>query len=375
MQKSRIHSHIPGARVAQVSMGAADVGSYGALAQIGIHLQPGALANQARALMVGDAAEFTPAPGTLTPGSVGNLVQFLQHWLPGFVSVITAARKIDSIVGITTAGAPEDEEIVQGVLEPVGTARAYQDTSSLPFVSWNPTFERRTVVRFEQGMEVAWLENLRSARMRIDTASEKRTVAALSMDIERNRVGFYGYNDGDNRTYGLLNDPNIPAYVNLPAGAGGSTKWANKTFEEMTKDLRTSLQALRTQSKDVIDPNKTPITLALATDVADLLTTTTALGLSVREWLSKNYPNVRVESCPEFNGANGGENVFYVFADTVDDGGASSDDRATFVQVVPAKFLTLGVEQRAKAYVEAFANATAGVMCKRPYAVVRRSGC
>jgi hypothetical protein len=36
--------------------------------------------------------------------------------------------------------------------------------------------------------------------------------------------------------------------------------------------------------------------------------------------------------------------------------------------------MALGVEKRAKSFVEDYANATAGVMCKRPYAVVRFTG-
>jgi hypothetical protein len=64
--------------------------------------------------------------------------------------------------------------------------------------------------------------------------------------------------------------------------------------------------------------------------------------------------------------------VFYLFADRVMDD--STDDGRTFLQVVPAKFMVLGVSQLTKAYEEDYSNATAGVMCKRPYAVVRRSG-
>ena len=59
-------------------------------------------------------------------------------------------------------------------------------------------------------------------------------------------------------------------------------------------------------------------------------------------------------------------------AENVNDGG--SDGGAVFVQCVPARFLTIGVEKRAKNYLEDYANATAGVMCKRPYAVYRISG-
>jgi hypothetical protein len=45
------------------------------------------------------------------------------------------------------------------------------------------------------------------------------------------------------------------------------------------------------------------------------------------------------------------------------------------LQVVPAKFKVLGVEQKAKGYMEDYSNATAGAMLKRPYAMVRYYGC
>jgi hypothetical protein len=54
--------------------------------------------------------------------------------------------------------------------------------------------------------------------------------------------------------------------------------------------------------------------------------------------------------------------------------GSSTDDRRTFIQPVPARFQVLGVEQLAKAYIEDYTNATAGVICKRPFAVSRISG-
>ena len=44
------------------------------------------------------------------------------------------------------------------------------------------------------------------------------------------------------------------------------------------------------------------------------------------------------------------------------------------IQVVPAKFMALGVEQQSKGFVEDYTNATAGIMVKRPWAVYRASG-
>lgn len=305
---------------------------------------------------------------TITTASIGTPIQFLQNWLPGFVFVVTAPREIDEFVGISTSGSWEDEEIVQGILERVGTSVPYGDKTNIPFASWNTNFNTRTVVRFEEGMDVGKLETARAARMRVDNAGMKRESAALGLDIIRNAVGFYGYNSGDNNTYGFLNDPGLPNYVEVATGVGGFL-WSQKTFLEICKDIRTAIVALRTNSQGLINPEKLKLTLAVAVDSVDWLSTTTDFGISVSDWLKKAYPNIRVVSAPQLNAANAGDNVFYLFAEEIRD--MSTDDGRTFVQVVPAKFQVMGVEQLAKSYKEDYSNATSGVMCKRPYAVVR----
>ena len=324
--------------------------------------------NDGRYLSGMDANLTTP----LTTASITTPVQFLQAWLPGFVEIITAARRIDMLVGITTQGSWEDEEIVQGVLEKVGNAAIYGDNTSTPLTNWNVNYERRTIIRFEEGMEVGRLEEARAAAIRTNSAENKRAAASSSLEIERNRVGFNGFNGGDNRTYGFFNSPQLPAYSTVPNGASSDSEWSTKTFLEIIADLRVAFQLLRTQTQEQVDPTTDATTLAIATDAIDYLSTVSDFGVSVREWLTENYPNCRTISAPELNDANGGENVFYLYAETVNDSG--SDDNRTWVQVVPTKFQTLGVDQRHKSYVEAYSNATSGLLLKRPYAVVRRSG-
>lgn len=309
---------------------------------------------------------------TVTTGSMPVPVQFLQQWLPGFVYIITAAMNIDDFVGMSTMGKWHQEEIVQGILELTGKALPYGDYANNNLSSWNPNYERRTIVRFEQAMQIGLLEEARAAEAQINDSGSKREAAALALEIQRNNVGFFGYDGGANRTYGLLNDPNLPAYVTVPNGASGSPLWSSKTFLEISRDIRSALASLRNQSKDRIDPSKVDITLGVASIAVDYMSTTSDFGISVTDWLKQAYPRVRVVSAPELTGANGGANVFYLFADSVKD--QSTDDGRTFIQVVPAKYQTLGVEQKVKGYIEGYTNATAGVMCKRPYAVVRRSG-
>jgi hypothetical protein len=367
------HGHI-GPREVQalskgITMDAKDCAMYKDLEALGIGFESRALRDMQREL--GHAMD--DQQGLITTASVATPIQFLQNWLPGFVRIITAARKIDELVGITTAGSWEDEQIVQGVLEPVGSAVPYGDYTNVPLASWNVNFNTRTVVQFEKGLEVGVMEEARSSRMRVSSAAEKRGQAAIALEVTRNLVGFFGYNSGANQTYGFLNDPSLPSYVTVATGASASTLWSTKTFLEITADIRTAAAALQNQSQDNINPEDTEITLALPTSVYQYLSVVAVYGnVSVRDWIRQTYPKMRVVSAPQLNAANGGANVFYMYAESVIDG--ASDDSRTWVQVVPAKFQALGVQRLAKSYIEDFANATAGVLLKRPYAVVRYTG-
>ena len=340
-----------------------------ALNKLGIGLDPADMTAMSKAMGIGMDADLV-AP--LTTSSVPTPIQFLQYWLPGNVDIITAKRAIDVLTGRTVAGSFADEEIVQPVVEYTGDAREYGDFTNVPQSNWNIQYERRSVVRFEEGMMVGRLEEMRSSATRQSSADNKRYSVKESLEIVRNDIGFNGYNSGSNRTYGFLNEPNLPAYVSVPNGAGGSSEWSDKVFLEIVSDLLTALAQLRNQSRDRIDVKRDPIMLALPTSKVDFLSTVSQFGNSVYEWLKENYPNVTVESVPELDNANGGDDVFYLYAISVGDSG--SDDSMTWLHLNPTQMQSMGVEQKAKSYEESYANATAGQMLKRPYAVVRYSG-
>lgn len=350
-----------------ITMGAADVEQYAALKNIGIGFSDAFLSQANVAYGMDDVQ------GGVTAGSTGSPIQFLQAWLPGFVHVATAPRQIDILTGISTVGEWHDEEVVQPILEMTGKAVPYGDTTPVPLVGYNLNYERRTIQRFEAGFAVGSLESARGAAARLDAANTKRASAMLALNIIRNDVGFYGYNDGNSRTYGFLNDPSLPAYKTVAQGKSGSTKWNQKTFEEITGDLTTAFTQLVAQSKGLIDAINTPTTLALPAGHEVILNTVNAFGMSVKKWLKDNYPNCRTETAPQLTGANGGVDSFYLYAEEIV-GDTSDDDRRVWIQAVPAQFMALGVDPQGKRTVEDNTNATAGVMCKRPYAVYRASG-
>lgn len=373
---SKIHSSISPRKAVALQLEKKHVGDAAVqkLRQLGIDIDPQFVRDQVDGLYRGQGQRAVGLDAAYTPqatvSSTPTPLQFLQFWLPGFIKVITSARKIDKIIGVKTVGSWEDQEIVQGIVESSGYVQEYGDHTNIPLASWNTNFERRTIVRGELGIQVGQLEEARAAAMRVSSAEEKRQAASISLEVFRNAVGIYGWNNGANRTFGFLNDPNLPDWVSVAGGA-----WPAKDFLAIVADLRVAIARLRTQSQDIIDPESCEICLALPTAKVDYLSVVSDFGISVRDWLTQTYKNIRVESMPELNGANGGADGFVLFAETIDSAlDGSSDGGDTFMQLVPQKFITLGVEKRAKSYIEDYANATAGTLLKRPWAVVRYSG-
>lgn len=332
------------------------------LSALGISMDS-ALMPEVKSMFAMDAA-----PGLQTAATITNPVQFFQYWAPEAVEIVTAAMKIDDIVGRTIAGSFEDEEIVTTIMEKTGSAQPYTDTANIPLASWNQNFETRSIIRFEEGLEVGYLENMRASRMRVDTHNEKASAAALSLAIEHNNVGFYGYADGTNRTYGFLNDPNLPPYQTVPAGTNGDTVWSKKTFTEITSDIITAVSALVNRLAGNFDPVKDEFTMTLSLESTQWLNTMNELGTkSVYTWLKETYPKLRIESAVQLNGANGGSNVFYMHVEKL----GNKDVIKQYVQDV---FRLVGVEKKAKVMLEDYASATAGIIVQQPLGVVRFSG-
>lgn len=329
---------------------------------LGIHYSTRAL-DEFKAYAMDALPKLQTTASNMTP------VQFLQYWFPDMVKVVTQSLDADSILGRDFAGSWEDEELVQPVIEYAGQARPYGDKTNLNLADFNINYEARTIVRMEQDLEVGKLEAARAAKQRVDALGSKRYAASLSLAITANDIAFNGYNASINKTYGLLNDPNMPAYVSLPNGAAGTSTWATKTFNEIVADIKTMMAGLRSRSGNNFKPESDAAVLAVATDSIDALDTVNPLGTtSVREWIAKTYPRLRVASAPQLNNANSTDNVAYLFAEEL-------AGQKVIGQYMQDALRLVGVEQKAKGVLESYSNATAGVFLKVPVALVRYTGC
>ena len=305
--------------------------------------------------------------------NIGTPIEFLRTQLPGFVANVTQSLRIDRIVGATIAGNWSDEEIIQGVLERRGEVGLYGDLTASNLQDFEFAFDKRTVVRFEDGIRVGLLEKDRASRAGLDSTTTKRNTALRNLDIIRNAVGFRGYQTGANKTYGFLNDPGLPASVAV-ATVSGVTKWVDKSVKQISDDIVDAVNDLVVSTGSNFDPYADDSVFVVPSSQYQFLNKQNDFGRSALIFIKENYPKMRIEIAPEFDGAfNTNENGFYLYAER-ENQGDSTDSGLTFEQIVPAKIKMLGLDNRAKHFDEHFSNATAGVMCKRPYNVIIRTG-
>lgn len=307
------------------------------------------------------------------PASANGFIQgyLLQNILPGVVRVSTQVRLIDEIAGVLNAGNWYDETVAQRVVSPVGKAELYGDHTNIPLASYKNQLERRGVVRFEQGLSVGVLEEARQAVEGYDEAKLKREMVNESLEISRNRLGFFGFVTASQRTFGLLNDPSLAAYS---TATGSWLTGANANWTGVTTDFQRMFTNLELRSGGHIrDDMALTVVLPLGyRRVLSYVNTASATSQTVKQWLEEMFPKIRFIYAPQFIGANGGANIVYMFADEMPDG----DDTGgrTIVQVVPERYRVIGTEQRAKGYLEDSANATAGIFVLRPWAFERMTG-
>lgn len=308
-----------------------------------------------------DSALTGPA---MSSGSIPG--HMLETWLPGTLRVITQARNIDEIVGITTIGKWEDETINLRVSTPAAKAELYGDSTNIPLADYSQSTESRSVVRFEQGFQVGKLEEMRQSAAGYQAADEKRRAATESLDVSRNAVGFFGFNDGNSNVYGLLNDPNLVSYE------AATSDWKTATFDQLTGDIIRMMSSIESQMGGSLR-DESNFVLVLPTGYRVIMSrySATGSGIPFGQWLRESYPNLRIVTAPEFVGAQASKDVAYLFVENAGDGDDSDIMSASAIQAVPVRYQVLGSENRIKGYIEDAINATAGVFIIRPWAFTR----
>lgn len=300
------------------------------------------------------------------PTSNGVPSQFTTLYVNDVVEQVLPKYGFTEIANPAQQGTWTTEQIRFRVVAYSGSIQPYTDFSNTGKAGINYTWVPRDVYRFQTNIQYGDLETAVMDSAKLDLVGDKRRSISTIIGASFNRFGFYGNITPAgvflSKTYGLLNDPNLPAATPVANGASGSPLWVNKTAEEINNDV---VSAMSTMFNQTGNKNKTTDNYVLGLDgsMAGYLQKVNQFGLTAEENLKKTYPNLRVVYAPEYQTILG----FQLICENLQ-GQKAVEDLFTY------KYRSHGVVRFASYFDEKVSAGSAGCGVKMPLCVVTKTG-
>ncbi len=259
----------------------------------------------------GSPSGLPPQSPLVTSVNAGVPLIFTTWVDPKTIEILVAPMMAAVIAGESQKGSWADDIAMFKVAEATGETSSYDDYSRSGATSVNYNFPQRQNYLFQAFLQYGDREMARAGQAKIDIAGDKQSANALALMKAMNYMYFFGV--GSLANYGLLNDPNLsppiaPAYSWLTN--------ASATALTIYQDVVRLITLLVAQTEGAVTI-KTPMTLAMSPENGVALTSVTQYNTnSVLALLQQNYPNLRLETAPEYRTAAG--QLVQLFADEVD---------------------------------------------------------
>jgi len=184
----------------------------------------------------------------------------------------------------------------------VGTAQAISDhANDIPLVNVFGTEGTQRMQDYGAGFSYT-IPEIQAAALANRPLERDRADAARRV-IEQKIDGVLSTGDSAFGLSGFINLSGVDTYT-VPAGGSGSTAWAQKTPDEILKDMNGMIQQVITNTNEVESPN----TLLLPTAEFQLISTKARSSVSdttILNFFRGNRPNVTVDSWVKLNGYGG----------------------------------------------------------------------
>ena len=245
-------------------------------------------------------ANLPPQSPLVTTPSSGIPLIFTTWVDPEAIEILVAPMMAAVIAGETQKGSWVDDVAMFKTVEATGQTSSYGDYSRSGSADVNYNFPQRQNYLFQAFLQYGDREVERAAKAKIDLPKDKQSANALALMKALNFMYFYGV--GSLANYGLLNDPNLQPPI-APQYSWLSN--ASATALTIYQDVVRLITLLIAQAKGIVKTT-TPMTLAMSPENGVALTTVTQYNTnSVLALLQQNYPNLRLETAPEYETAAG----------------------------------------------------------------------
>lgn len=235
-------------------------------------------------------------PGLTTVGNSGIPAWMLNYVDPQLIEIILQPTKAAEVFGEMKKGDWTTETATFMTVEPTGEVSSYGDYNNNGVSGVNVNFPQRQSYHYQVFTRWGEREVARAGEAKIDYVARVNEASVNALNRFQNKTYLFGVKGLQN--YGVLNDPS------LPASTAAAKTWANSTGEEVYESIRKLFQTLLKQTGGKIDMN-TPLLLVCSPTASVDLTKTNQYNVNVIDQLKKNFPNLRVETIPEYSAASG----------------------------------------------------------------------
>jgi hypothetical protein len=250
------------------------------------------------------ALAYDAQPASITTASAGIPWIFTNIVDPEIYHIIFAANEITQVISEERRGTWIDDTILFPQVENGGEVSSYDDYSESGSTTANADFPMRQQYVFQIHKKAGDREVERAGAAKINLIAEKDRSAALIMDKFSNLAYAFGITGLYN--YGLLNDPLLPASLTPSTKTDtGGTVWLNTTTgifatpNEIYNDIQFLYARLVHNTQGRIN-SKSKLTLAMHPDTEAAIKATNSFGLNVYDMLSKNLPNMRIQTAVQY---------------------------------------------------------------------------
>lgn len=288
----------------------------------GLHM-PGAVDFVSPQFARSFAGAMDAQPALVTASNSG-IPAFLTTLLdPTLIQVVTAPMKAAQVLGEAKKGNWVTETALFPVIENTGEVSTYGDYSANGSSGANVNWVNRQSYHYQTMTQWGEKELERMGEARIGWAAALNVSSALTLNKYQNQTYLFGVAGLLN--FGLLNDPSLPAPIQ-PGPKAYNTQahgpWitagvVTATPNEVFTDIQSLYVQLITQTDGVVQMDSA-MKLVLPPSSAVALTSTNNFGVTVEDLLKKNFPNLSIETVPEYATAAG--NVMQLIGTNVMDG-------------------------------------------------------
>ena len=245
---------------------------------------------------VAAALAMDAQPGLTTVVNSGIPAWMLNYVDPQLIEIILQPTKAAEVFGEMKKGDWTTETATFMTVEPTGEVSSYGDYNNNGVSGVNVNFPQRQSYHYQVFTRWGEREVARAGEAKIDYVARVNEASVNALNRFQNKTYLFGVKGLQN--YGVLNDPS------LPASTAAAKTWANSTGEEVYESIRKLFQKLLKQTGGKIDMN-TPLLLVCSPTASVDLTKTNQYNVNVIDQLKKNFPNLRVETIPEYSATSG----------------------------------------------------------------------